>query len=205
MQNERHITGLFAHGRERLKRKTFPVFGVLAVDVADACGEHRYAEVGDHLALIGIGAFAHAHDAVLFAADGADFRFKRKSLFAADFYELGRFRDVFFDGVVRAVEHDRREARIDALVAAFIGAVVEVERHGNGDLELVDHRLDHVGDGLKTAHILARALAYAEDDGGVKLLRGEQDRFRPFEIVDVELADGIFARLCFCEHFLSRD
>ena len=102
---------------------------------------------------------------------------------------------------MRAVEHDGREACLDALLRAFIGAVVEVERYGNGDAELLDHRGDHTDDGLEAAHILACALGYAEDDGGFELLGGQQDRLGPLKVVDVELTDSIVTGLSFGEHF----
>ena len=205
MENERHLPGLFLHGGEGLEREPLPVGGIFAVDVADPGGEHRHAEIRDLLALVGVGALAHPDHAVLFAADRADLGFERHPLLAADADEFGGFLDVFVDRIVRTVEHNGGKAGVDALEAALVGAVVEVERDRNGDLHLPDHRTHHRGDGAEAAHILARALRDAENDRGTEFLRGLKDRLRPFEIVDVELTDGVFARHRLFKHFLCRN
>ena len=105
---------------------------------------------------------------------------------------------------MRAVEHNRREARFDALLSAFIAAVVEVESNGNGDVKLLKHTVYHTHNGLVTAHIFARTLGNAENYGRLKLLGCLENSLCPFQIVDVELTYGVFARLCFCKHFFCR-
>ena len=115
------------------------------------------------------------------------------------------FLDIFLDGVVRAVEHYGGEACLDALVCALVGAVVKVNCYGNGDAETLDHTLNHTNDGLVAAHVLARALGYAENNRGLHFLSGEKDSLRPLEVVDIELAYCIVAFSCFKKHFFCRN
>jgi len=115
---------------------------------------------------------------------------------------LGLFH-VLLDGVVAAVEHDGREAGLDAGLAALIGAVVQVQGNGNGDAQALVHGLDHGSNGLETGHIFAGTLRNTEDDGGVHLLCSEQNALGPFQVVDVELTDSIVAIACFQQHIGS--
>ena len=78
---------------------------------------------------------------------------------------------------------------------------LEVKRNGNGNSELVYHSVNHGGDGLETAHILARAFGHAEDNGGVELLSGEKNSLCPLKVVDIEVTDRVLAGLCIFEHF----
>ena len=110
------------------------------------------------------------------------------------------FCNIFLNAVVRAVEHDGGEACLDALERALIGAVIKVKRNGNGNSKLVDHSVNHGGDGLEAAHIFACALGHAEDNGRVELLSGEKDCLCPLKVVDIEVTDRIFAGLCIFEH-----
>ena len=73
---------------------------------------------------------------------------------------------------MRAVEHYGRKARFDALVAAFVSAVVEMKRYWNGDVEPFNHCFYHIRNGFEARHIFACAFRYAENDGGVELLSG---------------------------------
>ena len=41
----------------------------------------------------------------------------------------------------------------------------------------------------------------AEDDRGIQLLGSQQNRLCPFEVVDVELTDSVFAVSCLVQHF----
>ena len=97
---------------------------------------------------------------------------------------------------MRAVEHDGGEARLDALERALIGAVIEVKSDGNSDSKLVDHSVNHGGDGLETAHIFACALGHAKDNGRVELLSGEKNSLCPLKVVDIEVTDRVLAGLC---------
>ena len=105
---------------------------------------------------------------------------------------------------MRTVKHNRREARLDAFLSAFVAAMVKVESNGNGDVKLLEHTVYHSYNGLIAAHILARALGNAENNRRLKLLGGLKYSLCPFKIVDVKLTDGVFTRLCFVKHILCR-
>ena len=175
------------------------------MDVTDTCGKHGHAQIGDHLAFVGISAFTCAHNAVFLTADSTDLCFQRDALGIGQVDQLGGLLNVFFDGIVRTVEHNRREARFDASESTFIGAVVQMESHGNGDAEIFQHAVDHADDGLIAAHIFARTFGNTEDHGGIHFLRGEQNCLGPFKVVDVELTDGVMAFFCFGKHFFCRN
>ena len=59
-----------------------------------------------------------------------------------------------------AVKHDGRKSSIDAFVAALVGAVIQMQRNRNRDVQLFDHRFYHRRYCLKASHILAGALRY---------------------------------------------
>ena len=169
--------------------------GVHAVDVADAGSQHVHAQVGDHLALVGIGHFAAAHNAVLFAADGAYLGLHGDALLTGDADDLLGLFDVLVDGVVGAVEHDGGEPGLHGVQGALVRAVVQVQGHRHGDVQGLYHGLDHGGHGLEAAHVLAGALGHAEDHRGVALLGGLEDGLGPLQVVDVELADAYLPAL----------
>ena len=106
---------------------------------------------------------------------------------------------------MRAVEHDGGEACVDASLCALKRAVIQMQSHRNGDVQLLNHTLDHANYGLVAGHVLACALRYTEDDRRLELLCGLQDRLCPLEIVDVELTYGILAGTSLVQHFLSRN
>ena len=76
-----------------------------------------------------------------------------------------------------------------------------MQSHRNRDVQSLDHALNHAGDGVVAAHILAGTLGHAENDRRVELLRGEQDCFGPLQVVDVELAHSVFTGLGLLKHF----
>ena len=174
------------------------------MDVADARRQHRHAEVGDALALGGVRDLAAAHDAVLLAADRADLALDRNALGSGQRDNLLALFNVLLDRIVGAVEHDRREARRDRLFGALIAAVVEVQRHRHGDAEAFDHRFGHRRDRLEAAHIFARALGDAENDGGIAFLRREQGHLGPLKVIDVELPDRVMSLMGPGKHVLRR-
>ena len=174
------------------------------MDVADACCEHVDAEVSNHFAFLRVCNFAAADNAVFLAADCADLSLNGDALCMSDADELGGLCDVLFDRIVGTVEHDGREACFDASLSAFVGAVVEVQSNRNRDLQGLQHAVYHANYGVVAAHVLACALGNTEDDRRVVLLSCEQDSLCPFEVIDVELTDSVFACLSLVQHFLCR-
>ena len=65
MENEGHLAGELLDVGENVKSQTLPVRGILAVDIAYARCEHIDAEIGNHLALLGVCDLAAAYNAVL--------------------------------------------------------------------------------------------------------------------------------------------
>ena len=78
--------------------------------------------------------------------------------------QLGGLGNVLVDAVVAAVEHNGGEAGGNAGLCTLIGAVVQMQGHGNGDAEALIHGLDHGGHGLEAGHIFASALRNTEDN-----------------------------------------
>ena len=191
MEDEGDTTGRLLDLFEGVEVEAVPVFGIDAVDVADTSSEEVDAEGDDLGAFFGIGDFTVGGDAVLGAADGADFGFDGEAFVMGEADEFLGLGNVFFEGEGGAVEHDGREARFDAVEALLVVAVVEVEGDGDGDAEAFVHGFDHGGDGLEAAHVFASAAGDAEDDRRLHFFGLEENGFGPFEVVDVELSDGI--------------
>ena len=104
------------------------------MDIADACSEEIYAEISDLCALFRISALAHADNAILFAADSADLCLDGHALLMSLGNELLCLSDVLLDRKSGAVEHDGCEASVDALVAAIICAVIQMQSNRNCDI-----------------------------------------------------------------------
>ena len=120
VENQRDIADSSGDVLKSLKGKTLPVVRILAVDVADACCKEVDAAVLELYALCRICTLAVCNYAVLFAADCAYLSLDGQTQLVAGLYELFCLSEVLFDRIVRAVEHDRREARLDALLSALI-------------------------------------------------------------------------------------
>ncbi len=163
------------------------------MDVADAGSQEVNAQSGDAGALLGIGDLAGTDNAVLDAADGTDLGLDGQAFVVSVLNQFLGLGNVLVDGVVRTVEHDGGEAGIDAGLGALVGAVIQVQSHGDGDAQALIHGADHGGDGLETGHILTGALGNTQDDRAVHGLSLEQDALGPFQVVDVELPDAVMA------------
>ena len=173
------------------------------MDVADAGSQEVDAQTGNLGALSGVSDLAHADDAVLLAADGADLGLNGQTVVMGQGDQLGGLGDVLVDGVVAAIEHDGGEAGGNAGLGTLISAVIQMQGNGNGDAQALVHGLDHGSHGLEARHIFACALRDTEDDRGVHLLRSEQDALGPLQVVDVELTDCIVAIARFQQHIGS--
>ena len=75
-----------------------------------------------------------------------------------------------------------------------------MEGDGNGDPEAFVERAYHGGDDFEPAHVLGGAFGNPEDDGALEGFSLEKDRLRPFEVVDVEVADGVMAGVGLFQH-----
>ncbi len=69
MEDEGHIAGFCLNLFEHVKSEPGPVSGIFAVNIAYARGKNCHAEVGDPLALVGVGTLAETDNAVFLAAD----------------------------------------------------------------------------------------------------------------------------------------
>ena len=137
------------------------------MDVADACCQEVNAQISDLLALVGICALAHTNYAVFLAANGTNLSLDGNALLVSSLNQLGCLSHVLFDRVVRTVEHDRREACFQTLVAVVIRAVIQMQSNGNGDVHFFHHAVYHAYNGLVAGHVLTSALGYAQNNGGV--------------------------------------
>ena len=201
MQDQRNVIGSLVDAVQSLEVQTLPVGGVDAVDVADAGGQEVDAQISDLCALCGVSDLAIAHDAVLDAADGADLGLDAHALRVCQSDQLLGLLHILLDGVVAAVEHDGGETGLNAGLAAFVGAVIQMQSDRDGDAHGIDHCIDHSSDGLEAGHVLAGTLGDTQDDRTLHLLAGGQNSLGPLQVVDVELRHTVVAVTSFDEHF----
>ena len=71
--------------------------------------------------------------------------------------------------------------------------MIEVQGNRHGDVLVLDELLHEVGDDLVAGLPLGGTGGALEDDRGLQLLGGVEDRGRPLEVVGVERADGVVA------------
>ena len=90
-----------------------------------------------------------------------------------------------------AVIHDGGEASVDSLEAVLVGAVIEVHGDRHGDAHVVNEILDDVLDDLEALLPLGGTSGALDDDGGLGLLGGGQNRAGPLEVVGVESGDAV--------------
>ena len=173
------------------------------MDIADTCCEHCYAKVCNSLALVGISALAHTNYAVFFAADGTNLSLEGETENVAGVNKSSGLFNVLSDRIVRTIEHDGREACVDASLCSLKGTVVEVKSNRNSDVQAVHHSAYHSLYGLETAHIFTSAFGNTEDNRSLEFLNSLKYSLCPFKVVDVDLSNSILAVTCFDEHVLS--
>ena len=120
MKNQRKLTSQLLNSIQSFEGQTLPVCRIFAVDIADTSCQEVYAQISDSLALVGICAFAHTYNAVFFAADCTNLSFDGNALFMSSLNQLSGLFNVLVDRVMRAIEHDGREASFQTLVAAVV-------------------------------------------------------------------------------------
>ena len=134
------------------------------MNIPNAGSQHRHTKIGDHLALIWIGTLTGAHDPVFFSPDGADLRLDGHSLLPADSNQFFCLLDIFLNGIMGAVKHNRGKACLNTCFRALIAAVIQMQGNRDCDIEFLQHAVHHTNDCLVTAHILAGALRHTKDN-----------------------------------------
>ena len=119
------------------------------------------------------------------------------------FHNLLRERNVFFIGVVAAVDHHGGETAVDAALAD-VEAVAMVKMQADGQAGL-DHGRFHELHQVGVVRVFARAGGNLKDQRGGKLLCRFGDALHDLHVVDVERADGIAAFIGLFEHFSACD
>ena len=115
------------------------------------------------------------------------------------FHDLAGQCDVVLKGMVRAVDHDRSKAAVDASLADLeICAVVKVK--GQVDIGIADRSLCQSHE-IFVLCVLTCACGYLQDDGGLLFLSSLGDRLDNFHVVDVESADRVAAAVSLLKHF----
>ncbi len=167
-----------------------------AVGGADGDGQRvdrRPFDEVDDLLRLGVGRVLRL-DLVLDPGQAAELAFDRDAEGAGEIDDLARQGDILLIGEVRAVDHDRREAVIDAGLGQIEGvAVVEVEGDGDGLVRALGllhlpghaHRpFGHVAEeGL--VGVLPGAARDLEDDRRARLGAGRDDGLELFHIVEI--------------------
>ena len=103
-------------------------------------------------------------------------------------------------GLVGAVVHDGGEAGLDAGEGLVVGAVIEVQGNGDGDVLVLNELLDHVGDNLEAGLPLGSTAGALDDQRGLELLAGVKDGRGPLKVVGVESTNAVVALLCGLKH-----
>ena len=176
---------------------------IRAVAGADGDGEGVAARLlGEFANLVGLGEAGvlrlHVHR-VLDARELPQLRFDHDAAVVRVFDYLAGDFNVFFEGVVRSVDHDGSEPVLDCRLAGLeVGTVVEVQNDGQtrrflgGEYEVA--QIHGVG-------IFARARRNLQDERGIALLARFHDTLNGLHVVHVERADRIAAGIRFSEHF----
>ena len=146
---------------------------------------------------------------VLDSGENAEFRLDRDVMLVGIGDDLLRELDVLFEIEVRAVDHNGREAAVDAALAGFVAvAVVEMENDlgllAAEFLGVLDGALGHITEN-RGVGVFARALGDLHDYGRLGFDRGLNDGLHLLHSVEVESGDGVAALYRLSEHFLGVD
>ena len=89
MEDERQVARLGLDLLQAVEGQALPVDGIDAVDVANAAGQEVNAQVGDGLALLGVGQLALGGHAVLGATNSTDLSLDGDALVVGKLHDLG--------------------------------------------------------------------------------------------------------------------
>ena len=148
-------------------------------------------------------------DLVFDAGEDAELGLDRHVVLVRVVDDLLRELDVLLEGKGASVDHDGREAGVDAALARLEAvAVVEVEDNlrllAAELLGVLDRAFGHVAEN-RGVRVLAGALGDLHDDGRLGLDRGLDDGLHLLHRVEVERGNGVAALDRLCEHFLGVD
>ena len=113
------------------------------MDVSNACCQHVYTQVSNHLTFFRICALALTNNTIFFAADCSDLCFQGHSLLTADCDQLFCLCHILLDRIVGTVEHNGRKSCLDTFHASIIGTVIQMKSYRNGNSHLFDHSGHH--------------------------------------------------------------
>ena len=173
------------------------------MNVSDTCCQHGYTKISNFLALFWICTLAHTYNAIFLAADRTNFCLKRHSHALAYSNKFLGLLDILFDRQMRTIKHDGGETSLDALIASFIGSMIQMQSNRNSDVHFLNHRLYHSCYCTETGHILTSTLGNTKDNRALQFLCGCKDCLGPLQVIDIELAYCILAGLCFLKHLFS--
>ena len=107
------------------------------MNVTDTCCQEVNTQISDRLTLLRISALAHTDNAVFLTTDGTNFCLDGKSLAVSSLNQLSGLLYILSDRIVRTIKHDGRETSFDALVAAFKRAMIQMQRNGNINVQIL--------------------------------------------------------------------
>ena len=109
--------------------------------------------------------------------------------------------DVVLEGMMRAVDHNGREASVDAGLADLeICAVVEVKREV--DAAVLDSGLSE-SEKVSVLSVLSCTCGNLKDNGGFYFARSLGDSLNNFHVIDVESTDSVAACVSLLEHLFG--
>ncbi len=193
------------HARLRVARALLRRELVCAMRSTDSDSQRINARLRDELldlGRVGVGGISSVDlYSILDAGELAELSLDNDVVSMSILDDFLRQSDVVLEGILRAIDHDRREAAIDAGLAGLeISAMVEVQ----GDRNIVDleSSLDEVHE-ISMLGILAGTGRALQDDRRVQLASGLGDALDNLHVVDVESTDGVAALMSLLEHFFS--
>jgi len=170
-----------------------------AMGVADRDGERIHAGKAhelDGLLRVGVVAlFGVAAALLAFVKLGADqlaqLSFDHAVVFVGVFHNATADLDVLLQRVVAGINHDAREALVDAILAQ-LEAVAVVQMHGDRDVGQAHGRFDEFLE-IGRIGVASGAFGNLEDDRGLFRFAGLHDGLEQLHIVDVEGPHGVLA------------